>query len=201
MGFNEVYSISEKYKECTLCPLHKDRIVNKESVIIGEGVVDALGLIITDAPKYNDPAHPTIYTKGSEETEILKKIFIKVGLSTYEWYITSTLACKGIVNRDNVIACRDRLRDVIKAINPKVILLLGRASYFSLYGVGPSAETKKGVQPGKSEISVIYTHNLSGYIAARKINTEGYQEAAKEMMGHWQEAANIINKYKEDGLT
>jgi len=111
---------------CTRCQLHFSR---KKSVP-GEGPSDAEVMLIGEGPGFyeNEQGRPFVGAAGKFLDELLEKGGVKRELV----FITNVVKCRPPGNRDplpeELSSCNDYLERQIEAINPKVIVTLGRYS-------------------------------------------------------------------------
>lgn len=127
----------ECYKNCTSCDLKCYRT----TVVYGDGNPRAKLLIIGEAPGNQEDMEglPFIGLAG----KLLRKSYTNVtGTDINETaYITNVVCCRPPNNREpnliEIIACRERLFNLIKIINPKIVFLLGNTAVKSVTGVYP----------------------------------------------------------------
>jgi len=118
--------VAEEAAVCTRCNLHYSR----KLAVPGEGPPDAEILFIGEGPGFheNQQGRPFVGAAGRLLDELLEKI----GLKRSEVFITNIVKCRPPSNRDpepqEIEACSDYLDRQIQAINPKVIVTLGRFS-------------------------------------------------------------------------
>ncbi len=119
--------IAVETSTCTMCELHHSR----KNAVPGEGPANADILFIGEGPGFheNEQGRPFVGAAGRFLEELLEKI----GMSRQQVYITNVVKCRPPGNRDpqpdEIETCTNRYLDrQIKAINPKVIVTLGRFS-------------------------------------------------------------------------
>jgi DNA polymerase len=111
---------------CERCPLHRSR----RRAVPGEGVADAELLFIGEAPGYheNETGRPFVGASG----QFLSELLASIGLKREAVFIGNVVKCRPPNNRDpepsELAACRPYLDRQIAAIQPKVIVTLGRFS-------------------------------------------------------------------------
>ena len=112
---------------CTKCALHYSRKLS----VPGEGPANAEILFIGEGPGFheNEQGRPFVGAAG----KFLEELLGKVGLQRNQVFITNVVKCRPPGNRDplpeEVDTCtRAYLDRQIQAINPKVIVTLGRFS-------------------------------------------------------------------------
>ncbi len=111
---------------CTKCILHYSR----KHAVPGEGPANAKIMFIGEGPGFheNEQGRPFVGAAGRFLDELLESI----GMQRSEVFITNVVKCRPPGNRDplpeELEACNDYLERQIQAINPKVIVTLGRYS-------------------------------------------------------------------------
>jgi uracil-DNA glycosylase len=118
--------IAQEVTTCTRCLLHKSR----KKAVPGDGPVQADIMLIGEGPGFheNEQGLPFVGAAGKFLDELLHSI----GLQRADVYITNVVKCRPPGNRDpqpeELEACDGYLERQIQAINPKVIVTLGRFS-------------------------------------------------------------------------
>ncbi len=121
--------IDREVSNCTDCPLHQ----NRSRAVPGEGPENAEIMLIGEAPGFNEDkqGRPFVGAAG----QFLEKLLASANLSREDVFITNTVKCRPLNNRDplpvEMAACRKYLDRQIAAIAPKVIVTLGRHSLTS----------------------------------------------------------------------
>ena len=111
---------------CTKCDLQYSR----KLAVPGEGPADAEIMFIGEGPGFheNEQGRPFVGAAGS----FLEELLASIGLKREEVFITNVVKCRPPGNRDpqfeELEACSNYLERQIQAINPKVIVTLGRFS-------------------------------------------------------------------------
>ena len=118
--------VAEEVSGCTRCPLHFGR----KNAVPGEGPADAEILLTGEGPGFyeNEQGRPFVGPSGNFLDELLKL----GGLNRSEVFIANVVKCRPPKNRDpepgELSACGDYLERQIEAINPRIIITLGRFS-------------------------------------------------------------------------
>ncbi len=118
--------VSREVSICQKCALYHSR----KNAVPGEGPADAAIMFIGEGPGFheNEQGRPFVGAAGRFLDELLEKI----GLQRAEVFITNVVKCRPPSNRDpqpeELDACSEYLERQIQAINPKVIVTLGRYS-------------------------------------------------------------------------
>lgn len=118
--------IASQVAVCTRCQLHYSR---KKSVP-GEGPSAAEVMLIGEGPGFyeNEQGRPFVGAAG----KLLDELLARGGVKREEVFITNVVKCRPPGNRDplpeELSACNEYLERQIEAINPKIIVTLGRYS-------------------------------------------------------------------------
>lgn len=122
----ELTQIAQEVRVCTQCPLHQTR----KLAVPGEGPANAQVLFIGEGPGHNEneQGRPFVGAAG----KFLDELLGKAGLQRRHVFICNVVKCRPPNNRDpepqEIFACGKYLDRQIAAINPKVIVTLGRFS-------------------------------------------------------------------------
>lgn len=118
--------IAQTIRQCHLCPLGQSR----KNAVPGDGPSHTTIMLIGEGPGFheNERGLPFVGQAGKFLDELLRN----GGFSREEVFITNVVKCRPPGNRDpqpdELEACRDYLERQIIAINPLVIVTLGRFS-------------------------------------------------------------------------
>jgi len=122
----ELQRVAKEVSVCTKCVLHHSR----KNAVPGEGPANAEILFIGEGPGFheNEQGRPFVGAAGKFLEELLEKINLKRS----QVFIANVVKCRPPGNRDplpeELAACSGYLERQIAAINPKVIVTLGRYS-------------------------------------------------------------------------
>lgn len=117
---------------CTKCDLCKGRT----KAVPGEGNPQASILFIGEGPGFNEDrqGRPFVGPAG----QFLEELLASINLKRSDVFITNVVKCRPPNNRDpepgEIAACNDYLDRQIAAINPEVIVTLGRHSMAKFFG-------------------------------------------------------------------
>ena len=123
---NELKIIAQEVAVCTQCKLHHSR----KLAVAGEGPANASIMFIGEGPGFheNEQGRPFVGAAG----KLLEELLGSIGLQRTQVYNTNIVKCRPPGNRDpepeEIQACNDYLERQIQAINPQVIVTLGRYS-------------------------------------------------------------------------
>ena len=118
--------IAREVSVCERCMLHHSR----KLAVPGEGPANADILFIGEGPGFyeNEQGRPFVGAAG----KYLEELLAKINLKREDVFIANVIKCRPPSNRDplpdELAACSDYLERQIQAINPKVIVTLGRFS-------------------------------------------------------------------------
>jgi uracil-DNA glycosylase family 4 len=132
---DELKQVAQEVAVCMKCPLHHSR----KLAVPGEGPANAEIMFIGEGPGFheNEQGRPFVGAAG----KYLEELLAKINLKRTQVFIANVVKCRPPGNRDpmpeELEACRDYLERQIQAINPKVIVTLGR---FSMANFMPNAK-------------------------------------------------------------
>lgn len=118
--------IASEVSACTQCSLHQTRTKS----VPGEGPAEAEIMLIGEGPGFNEDqqGRPFIGAAG----KFLEELLAQAGLKRTEVWIGNVVKCRPPGNRDplpdELAACNLHLERQITALNPKIIITLGRFS-------------------------------------------------------------------------
>lgn len=118
--------IAAEVSVCTRCPLHETRTL----AVPGEGHPDTEVVFVGEGPGYNEDqqGRPFVGAAGTLLNELLRTI----GWKRPDVYITNVVKCRPPANRDpepaEIAACAPYLKRQLEALDPAVIVTLGRHS-------------------------------------------------------------------------
>jgi DNA polymerase len=122
----ELQQVATEVAGCTACKLH----LSRKLAVPGEGPADSDILFIGEGPGFheNEQGRPFVGAAGA----FLEELLASVGLSREQVFITNIVKCRPPGNRDpqgpEIESCSEYLERQIRAINPKIIVTLGRFS-------------------------------------------------------------------------
>lgn len=118
--------IAAEVAVCQKCALHRSR----KKAVPGEGPAHAEIMFIGEGPGFyeNEQGRPFVGAAGN----LLNELLAKAGLKREEVWIGNVVKCRPPGNRDplpeELAACNEYLERQIAALNPKIIITLGRYS-------------------------------------------------------------------------
>jgi len=118
--------VAQEVAVCTRCPLHYSR----KKAVPGEGPPQAEIMLIGEGPGFyeNEQGRPFVGPAG----QLLDQLLAQAGLKREQVWIGNVVKCRPPSNRDplpeELAACDEYLERQIRAINPSIIITLGRYS-------------------------------------------------------------------------
>jgi len=118
--------IAKEVAVCTNCALHKSR----KKAVPGEGPAQAEIMFIGEGPGFheNEQGRPFVGAAG----QFLDQLLAQAGVTRSDVWIGNVVKCRPPENRDplpdELSACNTYLERQIEAINPSIIVTLGRFS-------------------------------------------------------------------------
>lgn len=129
---SKLEELKEAMSTCVMCGLCNGRT----RVVFGEGKPKARVLFVGEAPGEDEDytGKPFVGRAGQKLDSMMKY----AGLSREEVYITNSVLCRPPNNRtplaEELKACRWRLLEEIRLINPEVIVVLGKTALEQVMG-------------------------------------------------------------------
>ena len=133
--------VASRVRSCTACVLSDTRTC----AVPGRGTGSSGIMMIGEAPGRSEDAagQPFVGSAG----RILSAALQEAGIDEKEVYITNVVKCRPPGNRvphqDERDACRQHLEDEMRALNPKVVCVMGNTAFESLLG-GRGITKKRG---------------------------------------------------------
>jgi len=122
----ELEAIAAEVRACTRCRLHETRT----NAVPGEGELETDVVFVGEGPGFNEDrlGRPFVGRAG----DLLVKLLAHVGWRRGEVFITNVVKCRPPDNRDpepdEIAACLPYLRRQLEALDPAVVVTLGRHS-------------------------------------------------------------------------
>ena len=121
-----INEVAGQVKVCEKCNLH----LSRKNAVPGEGPAQVELMFIGEGPGFyeNEQGRPFVGQAG----KFLDELLASAGVTRADVYITNVVKCRPPGNRDplpdELSACRGYLERQIEALNPTVIVTLGRYS-------------------------------------------------------------------------
>ncbi len=129
---SDLAQIANEVSVCTRCRLHSSR----KNAVPGEGPPDAQIMFIGEGPGFheNEQGRPFVGAAG----KFLEELLAGIGFRREQVFICNVVKCRPPGNRDplpdEMDSCREYLDRQIAAVNPQVIVTLGRFSMARYFG-------------------------------------------------------------------
>jgi DNA polymerase len=184
--------IATETRQCTKCELQFSR----KNAVPGAGPHDAEIMFIGEGPGFheNEQGLPFVGAAGKFLDELLEGI----GIRRDQVFITNVVKCRPPSNRDpmaeELSACNGYLERQIQAINPKVIVTLGR---FSMQKYLPNAKISQAHGQGlrvKGRLVVPFYHPAA---ALHQPSLRSAVEADFAKLPEWIKKAGNVPEYVE----
>ena len=124
ISMNEFQQLKQEYSSCQKC---SELVNTRTQVVFGSGNEKAKILFIGEAPGMNEDKQGIPFCGMSGK--ILTELLLSAGLTREDIFITNTLLCRPPDNRnpkeEEIENCRSRLDNLIKIMQPKVIVTIG----------------------------------------------------------------------------
>ena len=143
-GRTSLSEVRESLGDCRRCGLCK----NRKTIVFGVGDERADLMIIGEAPGYHEDqqGEPFVGAAGQMLDKMLENV---IGLRREQVYIANVVKCRPPKNRnplpDEVEACRPFLEAQIRAIQPKIILILGTVALKAIFGADTGIMRARGI--------------------------------------------------------
>lgn len=184
----ELEAVREEVLVCTKCPLSKSRTI----AVPGEGNPEAEVMFIGEAPGASEDKAGIPFCGNAGK--FLDEMLAVINLERKDIFITNTVKCRPPENRDpeetEKAACRPYLDRQFKAINPKLIVCLGRHST-ATYLPGAGGISKLHGKALKRPDGRVY---LPLYHPAAALHNGGLRET---LINDFKKIPLIIKKIKE----
>lgn len=185
---------------CTRCKLAQGR----KHIVFGVGDAEADLMFIGEAPGYDEDrtGEPFVGAAGKRLTDWIGRL----GLTRDQVYIANVLKCRPPNNRDpdadEVEKCSPFLRAQIRAIQPKVIVALGRYAGMLMTGCAPDTTLRSMRSrswpyrdPSGHEASLFVTYHPSYVIRQERELAPGQRNPADDtVMADLQQALSKLRK-------
>ena len=152
--------VATEVSTCTKCKLCKGRT----KAVPGEGNAHARILFIGEGPGYHEDkqGRPFVGPAG----QFLDELLASVSLRRSDVFITNVVKCRPPNNRDpelgEIAACNDYLDRQIAAIQPQVIVTLGRFSMAKFFGNAKITTIHGRAQKKDKYICIAMYHPAAG---------------------------------------
>jgi len=156
VGVQGLRRIREDLGDCRRCGL----CAGRTKIVFGVGDAEADLVVIGEAPGFNEDrrGEPFVGPAGEMLDRMLENV---LGLARSEVYIANIVKCRPQENRnplpDEVEACLPFLRRQIRALRPRLMLVLGSVALRSLFGPREGITRARGIWKEYDGIPVMPT--------------------------------------------
>ena len=174
--------IREDLGECTRCPLHRDRL----NIVFGEGNPSARLMFVGEGPGADEDreGRPFVGRAG----QLLTKMIQAMNLDRSEVYISNIVKSRPPGNRNptalEISACFPFLERQIAAIQPEVIVALGKIAANTLLETGEPIGKLRGKFHDRRGIPVMPTYHPSFLLredSGKRYKAEAWADLKKVM--------------------
>ncbi|MGF1466052.1 MAG: uracil-DNA glycosylase [Sandaracinaceae bacterium] len=149
-------ALAAEAAECTRCGLHAGRTRS----VFARGNPSAEGVCVGEGPGYHEDQRGSPFV--GKAGQLLDRMITAMGLGPDEIYICNVVKCRPPGNRtpnpDEAAACRPYLDGQLEAVEPRVIVALGRCAAESL-GVAEPGRRWRGQWGAYGPVPVMPTYH------------------------------------------
>ena len=170
--------LATQVQSCQACPLHEERT----NAVFGELGAQATLMIIDEMPGKEDDLSGHLF--DSRSGVLLDNMLSAIGLGRPDVVLTSLLKCRsadGAPSELSLAQCQDYLLAQIQLIQPRCILVLGRAAFsFLQQAPGPfeylREQAWRYTTPQGQEIPVVVSYHPSYLMAHQEDKALAWQD-------------------------
>ncbi len=174
-------AIADEVRACTRCRLHRSRT----NAVPGEGHPDTEVVFVGEGPGFNEDrlGRPFVGRAG----DLLVKLLGSIDWRRDEVYITNVVKCRPPDNRDpqpdEIAACQPYLRRQLEALDPALIVTLGRHSMGRFMPGARISDAHGTVRPadpatGARDASVYALYHPAAALRTPAIERASYEDVA-----------------------
>jgi uracil-DNA glycosylase len=174
-------AIASEVRDCTKCRLHETRT----KAVPGEGDPSTEVVFIGEGPGFNEDeqGRPFVGRAGS----LLERLLGSIGWRRDQVFITNIVKCRPPGNRDpepdEVAACAPYLHRQLEALDPAVIVTLGRHSMGRFMPGARISQAHGSARPadpttGAADALVFAMYHPAAALRTPAIERESYEDAA-----------------------
>ncbi len=175
-------AIADEISVCTRCRLHQDRT----RAVPGEGAPDTEVVFVGEGPGFNEDreGRPFVGRAGA----LLVQLLASIGWRREDVFITNVVKCRPPGNRDpqpdEIAACAPYLRRQLEALDPAVVVTLGRyslATFMPGVRIGQVHGTSLPVDPdtGARDALAFAMYHPAAALRTQALERESYQDIAR----------------------
>ncbi len=181
----ELAALRDSVAKCTLCPLHEGRT----QAVFGDGNPYSELMLIGEGPGQEEDLQGLPFVGKSGQ--LLDKILEACGFIRQEHvYIANIVKCRPPANRDpqpdERETCLPYLKQQIRLIQPRIIILLGGTALKGLIDPGAKITRVRGEWIEWEGIQVMPTYHPSALLRTPDLKKEA-----------WEDFQKVYHKYRE----
>lgn len=200
----------EQYKDCTNCLLGIKRKEDGRPVVFSKGPSPAEIMVIGEAPGLQEEKNKTPFYEGAPAGGALQKVIEASGLDYNSIHFTNSVLCRplppdssraqnGKPTIPSIQACNSRLKNQIRLVSPKIVVLLGSYAYQAFTGKSISGILSNlGWHEELSPYYKVYVAEHPSYIIRQVSNTFNPEEVKiikNNYLKHWKKIKEELEKY------
>lgn len=213
MDKHSLQALIKEADSCRECILGEQRVSRGGAIVYGEGPVPARGMIIGESPGPQEEREIRPFFPDAEAGRVLAKAMAKAGLDRQDWFLTNAVVCAPLQNgrvapnkeeiyKTAIPACSKRLEKILDAVSPKILVLLGKPAYTSIFGYTRSMRQVLGWQ-AHPRFDVFVSWHPAHYARKKSDpnkNKIEVQNLAKQIIGHWLEIAKKFSERQKSKI-
>lgn len=175
-------AIAAEVRTCTRCRLHETRT----TAVPGEGDANTEVLFVGEGPGMNEDreGRPFVGRAGG----LLERLLASIGWQREDVFITNVVKCRPPGNRDpepdEIAACAPYLRRQAEALDPSVVVTLGRfsmATFMPGVRISQAHGTTRPVDPatGTRDATVFAMYHPAYALRSPAVERESYEDIAR----------------------
>jgi uracil-DNA glycosylase len=175
-------AIAAEVRDCTRCRLHETRT----KAVPGEGHPDTEVMFVGEGPGFNEDreGRPFVGRAGG----LLERLLGHIGWTRDDVFITNVVKCRPPDNRDpepdEMAACAPFLRRQLEALDPSVVVTLGRFSMATLMPgvrISQAHGTTRMADPvtGARDATVFAMYHPAYALRNPAVERESFEDAAR----------------------
>jgi len=174
--------IASDVRACTRCRLHETRTL----AVPGEGNPDTEVIFVGEGPGFNEDqqGRPFVGRAG----DLLVRLLASIGWRREDVFITNVVKCRPPDNRDplpdEIAACAPHLRRQLEALDPAVVVTLGRfsmATFMPGARIGQVHGTTTTVDPatGARDALAFAMYHPAAALRSAELERQSYEDIAR----------------------
>ena len=179
---HELAVFADSVAGCTKCRLAQGRT----QVVFGSGHPDADLMLVGEAPGFHEDKQGVPFV--GQAGKLLEKLLAGIGLRREDVYIANVLKCRPPDNRDpqpdEIAACAPFLRRQLEALDPAVVVTLGRYSMGTFLpgariGQVHGTSTPADPETGARDALVFAMYHPAAALRTQALERESFDDIAR----------------------